>query len=306
MKKTEKRATIVSVCAKSVHQSNSLSRNMCFVDNMSALNKNQLLILTFLASKVQRGDFTFEKIAIKPSTLSLILNINLEDRETRNRFKKDVIELAGKRMVIQHKDSKSFISAPFFSWCQYDDENCQYIFKLNECMAPYYLGFSENSPRTIFKFGYIRMLPSVYSRRLYMIAASIKNLAGGVAYTIEKLYAVLGYTDQTRNFSSRVLTKAMLDINALTDITLQAFAIKEGRKVIGYIFKSRAKSKDFMDIQEIYPAELPDSRSERERIKSLYKDPDGVIDGEVIIKHIQYRDLTPKQQTAMRENEIIG
>lgn len=296
--KSQKRITVVNACAKSVHQSNLLSQNMRLVDNLSTLNKNELLLLTFVASKVKKGDTAFEKLVFKPSILSALLNINLADCKTRARFQRDVINLSKKSMVIWRDNNESFIPGPLFSQCQYDRENRQYIFKLNDRMTPYYLVFDKKDPGTIFKYGYIRMLPSVYSRRLYVIAASIKNLAGGIAYTTEKLYAVLGYTDESHNFCSRVLNKAILDINALTDITLQASAIKEGKKIIGYIFKAHAKSKTFMDGQGIYPSELSDLESEKRRIQKLYREPEGTIKGEVVVQNIQYRDLTLKQQTS--------
>lgn len=95
--KSQKRITVVNACAKSVHQSNLLSQNMRLVDNLSTLNKNELLLLTFVASKVKKGDTAFEKLVFKPSILSALLNINLADCKTRARFQRDVINLRKNR-----------------------------------------------------------------------------------------------------------------------------------------------------------------------------------------------------------------
>jgi plasmid replication initiation protein len=94
---------------------------------------------------------------------------------------------------------------------------------------------------TAYDMEQVSLINSAYAVRLYELIISWRSVGKTPLIEIEDLRKKLGIDDEKfllmRNFKSKVLDFSVGEINEKTDIRISYDQIKEGRKIVGFIFK---------------------------------------------------------------------
>ena len=220
--------------------------NELIVETSNSMKMNQLKILYFLMSCIEREDELFFPIEVDYKTLLAIMNYD-SNKGGKKAYLTDLLEdMAQKSYYIYNKERITVF--PWFGCIQIDRdiENGKALFKFNEDLSKYLLQQTRNF--TQYQFGFVSTLSSSYAIKLYNLLRSFAYV-GSVDFTLERLRKSLNLlntktgVDRYKDFKSlskSVLSGAVEEINACTDIMVSYTPIKsteDKRKTVGIHFE---------------------------------------------------------------------
>lgn len=219
--------------------------NELIVETSTAMKMNQLKILYFLMSCIEREDELFFPFEIDYKTLLAVINYD-SNKGGKKAYLTDLLEDMARKSYYIYDDNRITVF-PWFGCIQIDRdiENGKAIFKFNEDLSKYLLQQTRNF--TQYQFGFVSMLGSSYSIKLYNLLRSFAY-AGSVDFDLERLRKSLNllnaksgvdrYKDY-KSLSKFVLTEAVREINLCTDIEVAFSPIKSAedkRRTVGVHF----------------------------------------------------------------------
>lgn len=196
--------------------------------------REQRLILT-LCSMVQYNDIELTGYMIKISELSAILEVETGYTQIAEVAK----GLLKKTLIIAEEDGPLMIN--WLSSVKHHQRKGVIEFSFDPKLKPYLLHLK--SLFTKYQLSNILKLRSSYSIRIYELLKQYEKI-GQRTFTIAELRQKLGVPESTYkaygDFKRRILTFAQMELTECTDLTFDAFEIKEGRKVEKITFLIRA------------------------------------------------------------------
>ena len=139
--------------------------NELIVETSNSMKMNQLKILYFLMSCIEREDELFFPIEVDYKTLLAIINYD-SNKGGKKAYLTDLLEdMAQKSYYIYNKERITVF--PWFGCIQIDRdiENGKALFKFNEDLSKYLLQQTRNF--TQYQFGFVSTLSSSYAIKLY-------------------------------------------------------------------------------------------------------------------------------------------
>lgn len=230
------------------------------------LSTQEQKIVLYLISKIKPTDDDFQKYELALYDLCDVCGIGHHGQNYQN-FKDSIKALADKSFWIETPKRDLLMR-----WVEHveivKDESIVEI-RLDPNMKPYLLMLRENF--TQYELGYIMVLKSKYSIRLYEILKSYAYLAG-VDYSLSSLKEALqidGY-DTFKDLKRRVIDRSVEEINEFTDLNVSYEPYRRGRSVAGIIFDiSRKSSVEEVAVRIKREAELDGKKSCKELAKTI-------------------------------------
>lgn len=222
-----------------VVQSNSL------VTGKQVLKTNSAKILRAAIMQIKNGDEEMKPYILSISDLAKLLRVDKENiyRLAHNVSKELMMCQAFIRTEYKKKSRQKFKSFNVVSYCEYDSE-IGFAIKLNQDMKPYLLGMKSNF--TQYTLQNILTMKSVYGIRIFeLLMESIKingelakdrALKKGVYKTmnIQYIRECCNCEEKYQRFSqfkSRVVDRAVEEINRATEYTVTYDCIKTGKAI---------------------------------------------------------------------------
>lgn len=205
-----------------------------------SLNEQRLII--YMASKINKDDTEFRTVRV--SVKEFADTFELEYRNIYKEIKKISKSLTSKSISVKSDKSSKNSDYLFISWLS----SAEYIngvleLEFSAKMRPYLLELKNNFSK--YKLGDFVKFTSTYSIRLYQLLRRYEDFRDGTKYyTIDEFRRIFSLEDKYPKYSNlkrRVISTAINEINEVSDITIDIFEDKEGKKVRGIQFKVTMK-----------------------------------------------------------------
>jgi len=193
------------------------------------LTEKELKLIDWLISKIKPDDKEILQVDTTITEINAVLGFGHGGRNV-SQTKDALINLSNKGFWIESED-KSGIEIT--RWI--DEVSLKYndnaALKLHSKLAPYLLQLAEKGNYTSYYLRTIISLKSKYSLLLYQLAKSGLHY-GVVAGTAEEIKEHFGHKNLSwGTFNGRYLKKAIEEVNAKTDLHIEMFLGKSGKKV---------------------------------------------------------------------------
>lgn len=202
------------------------------------LSVQEQKVILYLISQIKPTDEEFCKYQVAISDLCEICGITVSGQNYQN-FKDSIRSLA---------DKSFWVSTPerdiLMRWIEHAEiiKNEKIVeIRIDPTLKPYLIALKNNF--TQYELGYVLVLKSKYSIRLYEMLKSYAYM-DGVEYALADLKNALQTVghDEFRYFKRDVLDKAVAEINAFTDLDISYTTYRVGRSVGGVVFEIAKKS----------------------------------------------------------------
>lgn len=224
-------------------------------------------LVMHIASKIRMDDEDFQTYSFPVSELGYGERL---DGRTYKRVK-DALERLAKGSIKVEGKGDNFYFYSIFTMTGYEEGKI--LVRFAPELKPFFLNLSKNF--TVFELLEFRMLPSEYSKRLFLLLKSYSSM-GSVKIDLKELHDKLNtpesFKNDFRNFRIRVLEKAQKDLRGILYFTWEP--VKQGRAVTGlnFIFdrakvyqlerekKEKAEAKQKLDFSQLHFAAIECSR----------------------------------------------
>lgn len=199
----------------------------------------QRLLYTYI-SKLNDELEEFPELNI--SALEFADMVGLADPNYSN-IRTQVDNLMDRRLAIDTEDE--YLTFHWFSVARYVKKEGRIRLKIHDELKPYFLRLRKEF--TKFVVGQLIKFKSSYSSRIYMLCKQYQAFGnrlfeiGDLRKTLEiksDKYKLYGH------FKSKILEKAVAEINSTSDIEIKFHEIKEGRKVTEILFEIYKNNKN--------------------------------------------------------------
>lgn len=203
-----------------------------------SLSTQEQKIILYMISKIKPTDSEFQKYELELSDVCDVCGIARHGQNYQN-FKDSIKSLADKSFWIETPERDILLR-----WVEHVEivrEESIVEIRLDPNMRPYLLMLRENF--TQYELGYILVLKSKYSIRLYELLKSYAYLES-VRIPLSELKESLqidGY-DAFKDLKRRVIDKSIEEINKFTDLTITYTTYRRGRSIDGFVFLIQQKS----------------------------------------------------------------
>lgn len=239
----------VGFCMKPTTQANDtrtvIQGNKLIVSASNAMKTNQLKILYFLMSCINREDELFFPIEVDYKTLLSVIDYDVSKGGKKTYLTELLEDMASKSYYLYAKDRITVY--PWFGAIQIDRDvdTGRVVFKFNEDLSKYLLQQTRNF--TQYQYGFISSMTSSHAIKLYNLLRSFE-FCGVAEFTLTKFRQAMNFLNTKsgddkykdyKSLSKYVLADAVQKINSSTDITIQYEPIKsleDRRKVVGVRF----------------------------------------------------------------------
>lgn len=288
------------IAHKSVHLSNVLARHLLFdemesdaivtsdesvslVRDVPVMSRKVLLTLFWLMAQVTGEDEALKTVEVPLSELAKELDMPLDSGEDY-RLWINIVRSCASKVFCRYNQQTGWID-----WVGlFDRDECGYnptehlvSLRLGKKMMPYLLRLKDN--QTIYKFGYLKQLPTNYAILLYVFFSSMKG-AYSFVVSLDLLKTILKRRDDdTKRFISRYLIPAIFDINEFTDLTIKARRVLDKNHRITdfefFVYEKNSDEKEELQIgpdRPLRPSTLLMSMSEK-RKSIMLEDSDGRV-----------------------------
>lgn len=203
-----------------------------------SLTAQQQKIILYLISQIKPEDEDLKIYKFDMVDFAKLCGIQCHGENYKN-FKESLKALADNSFWIETPKKDMLIR--WLERLEIDKYETTVSLRLDDRLKPYLLKMKENF--TVFNFGSTLLMNSKHSIRLFEILMSYKSL-GMVEFTLDELKETLecGEYAEYKNFRRFVIEKALNEINALTEITVEYKPIKHGRSVYSLLFIITEKS----------------------------------------------------------------
>lgn len=138
--------------------------------------------------------------------------------------------------VLEFTTGSRLRQTSIISRADYEEGSGEVVISIDPEVAKYLFNIREHTTR--FYLEHILALRGRYAKRLYQIFSQWKSLEGSQDLYVNELRHYFKLETKYKSFTSfwiRVMEPAILQINSLTDITVDLFEpIKQGKKIIGW------------------------------------------------------------------------
>lgn len=221
------------------------SRNQLVVKSNELIQKTRYglsvqeqKIILYLISFIKPTDEKFQVYQVSMSDLCDICGIT-QSGKNYYRFRESIKSLA---------DKSFWISTPerdiLMRWVEHVEivkRDKVVEIRIDDALKPYLLALKNNY--TQYELGYVLVLKSKYSIRLYEILKSYAYI-GQKDYSLEELKNALqieGY-EEFRYFKRDIIDKSLAEINTYTDLQIAYKTYRVGRSIGGLTFEISKKS----------------------------------------------------------------
>lgn len=262
---------------KEISRDNQVVKSNMMVESKFRLSVwEQRLILT-LCSKISANQSTFAEFTLSVNEFCQFLGISNKDYKINSILKKKCKDLQGKSLCI-NTGTKLKPEWTFFNWfhhIKYIENEGLICMQFHDFLAPYLLTMKDRY--TKYKLGYVLKFKSEYSFRIYELLKEYETI-GSRVLLIEELREFLDIKSDSyskySHFKTKVLLKALNEINLYSDLNVKMQEIKKGRKVDAVEFEI-VKNENYitpLDNWEDYKRMSNKNRTELARIlESLIK-----------------------------------
>lgn len=202
------------------------------------LSLQEQKIILYLISKIKPTDDEFETYTFNLKDLCDVCGITYHSKNYQN-FKDALKTLHDNSFWVKTENGETLCTWVNKVWI--DEKKLAVEIRLDEDLRPYLLQLRENF--TVYELGYILVMKSKYSVRLYELLKSYSNLVEiqlSVAELKERLQTP-EYSDY-KNFRVRVIDPAVSEINEQTDIHVEYEQHKTGRAITHLTFRISEKT----------------------------------------------------------------
>lgn len=210
------------------------------------LNLNEQKIILYAVSKLDRDKDKFNILQIQTNEFMKLLN---KSQFRYTEIKELVSELMKKQVNIQTK--KSDLVVNWLSSIEYLNNLGIIELEFSEKLIPYLLQLRQQFTR--YELKNILLLKSKHSIRMYELLKQYQVI-GKREFKIcelKKMLCIEGQYERMYDFKRFVLDTAEQEINNHTDILVKYDDIKQGRRIIGFIFTVESKIKDHEHLYDI-------------------------------------------------------
>ncbi len=219
--------------------------NKLITSTSNAMKTNQLKILYFLISCIQREDELFFPIEVDYRTLLSVIDYDANKGGKKAYLTELLEDMANKSYYVYTKERITVY--PWFGVIQIDRDldAGRVVFKFNEDLSKYLLQQTRNF--TKYQYGFICAMNSTHAIKLYNLLRSFE-FCGSAEFTLVKIRQTMNFLNPKsgddkykdyKSLSKYVLAEATRRINENTDICVQYEPIKstaDRRKVVGVRF----------------------------------------------------------------------
>ena len=201
------------------------------------LNLNEQKIILYAVSNLERSKDKFNVLELKTKEFMELIGAS-KFRYTE--IKKIVKGLMKKQLSIETKEFDLVVN--WVTSVKYIKNTGIIELEFSENLVPYLLQLQKEFTR--YQLKNILYLKNKYSIRMYELLKQYEKI-GKRDFTINKLkdnLMIQGKYDDFRNLESRVIKKAIQEINEYTDLHVDYEKIKTGRSVTSILFKIASKS----------------------------------------------------------------
>lgn len=219
--------------------------NKLIVSTSNAMKTNQLKILYFLISCIQREDELFFPIEVDYHTLLTFIDYDTNKGGKKAYLTELLEDMANKSYYVYTQDRITVY--PWFGVIQIDRNLAagRVVFKFNEDLSKYLLQQTRNF--TQYQYGFICSMSSTHAIKLYNLLRSFA-FCGSAEFTLTKIRQTMNFLNPKsgndkykdyKSLSKYVLAEATKKINDNTDISVRYEPMKspeDRRKVVGVRF----------------------------------------------------------------------
>jgi plasmid replication initiation protein len=192
----------------------------------------QRVILYVLSEKVKKGDTKFGVYHLSADDLKECFGRGMESFE---RIVGTIKKL--RRRSINIWDGSKEIDTEWVSYADFDWDTKEITIEFPQMMEKYLLQLKANF--TSYQLENIVYLKSSFAIRLYELLKQYIQI-GSRKFTVDELKDILGIVNdeysQYGHFKAKVLNVSVKQINENSDINIEMFPVKKGRKVVSLIF----------------------------------------------------------------------
>lgn len=216
---------------------NVVHRNDLFLKNGGTFTSNQLKLFLYVIAQLPRTLYTeIPAVSIPLPTLMRLLNLNDTPAKRGERLRQILNTLATVHAMVVDQDGGTIITT-WFDFIRIAQDGQTYVFQLQPILSPFFMQL--NSQFTVYELGYVLMMTSVHSVRLY---DTLKTMAfrKQVIILMDDLKQYMGLVDydehgqiekyrfpEFKKFNMNVLKPAIEEINEKTDLQIDYEACKD-------------------------------------------------------------------------------
>lgn len=216
-----------------------ITKSNTIIESRYKLSLQEQRILLITASKVQPSDEDFKQYKFR--VRDLIERIGAGNQTSMYTYIKEVIKGLQSKTIEYKKGNRTYV-ANWLVTSIYEETEGTIILKLNPDLKEFFLQLKERF--TTYQLENVIQLNSVYSIRIYELLKQYESIKKR-NFPLEELREKLGIEKtkykQYGHFKNRVLTVAQEEVAEKTDIQFTFEEVKQGRKVVGIVFKIKGK-----------------------------------------------------------------
>lgn len=208
------------------------------VNSYYRLGSMEQKILLCACSKIKSDDVSFKVFEISVKEFISLIG----GSDGGNCYKN--IRKACKKLATRHveidTDKEGFIITPWVHQIEFrDDDDSKILLQFNSELSKYLL-YVKNNIYTKYKLGTVLQFKSKYSIRIYELMYQYFPKIKERTLTLNKLRKLLGVADDElklySHFKKVVLEQSKRELNEKSDIEIEYFEVKKGRKVVSICF----------------------------------------------------------------------
>ncbi|MEK4086350.1 replication initiation protein [Psychrobacillus sp. FSL K6-1415] len=236
--------------------------------HMKPLSAREQKIVLTMVSMIQLGDEDFKEYSISIKEFSEMLG--LKGHAKYEEIKEVALHLQEKTIFIPNEDG--FVTTNWVAGQVYKKGEGVIKLSFSPYLKPYLLQLK--SQFTSYKLSNILSLGSGYSIRLYELMKKWQHL-GKWEYPVDELKLKFGISGDTytqyNHFKTRVLKRAVEELNEKTDLHISYKEIKNGRKIdkIEFTIKHSADKEIKLPTSPKEPEKKIENEEVRERLNTL-------------------------------------
>lgn len=216
------------------------------------LSLNEQRLILYMASKINREDKEFRVVRV--TVKEFADTFELDYKNIYKEIKKISKSLTSKSIYVKPPSSSKDSEYMYIAWLSsVHYKNGVLELEFSSKLEPYLLELKSNFSK--YQLGDFVKFTSTYSIRLYQLLKRYEDFRDGTKYySIEEFRRIFSLENKYPKYSNlkrRVLKTAIDEINAVSDITVDMYEDKEGKKVKGIQFRVISKKKALEPEKEV-------------------------------------------------------
>ena len=206
------------------------------VPTLSKLNLNELRLLSFCISKIDRETDKFVPLKVKAKELAETFDLT----EDRIYFLVDDLIKRINSKPVQYEervdDTIEKVTSVWYSTLRYSEGKGYFIFKMNDDLKPYVLQLRDNF--TSYRIRDVYQFKSASTWHVYEVLKQYKSMKTKT-FDLDQFKVLIGVSSKYKRFNNlkfKLIENAIEEINLYSDIKVQCEYLKTGVNVTGLKF----------------------------------------------------------------------